>query len=358
MGPNGSGKSTLLKCIAGILPPTDGEIRTVGRLAALLELGAGFHPELTGRENVFLNASILGFSNRQIEQKFDDIVAFSELEQFIDNQVKHYSSGMYVRLGFAVAIHMDPEVLLVDEVLAVGDEAFQRKCMDRVRQFQREGRTIVLVTHNSDAVRQICDRAAVLDHGHLVMLGPPGDAVRVLRETLFAVGEGPPPEEAPSPEQAKRKPNFRVRLLGIELDHPGQAERPHLLPGEPLTMRVTFEARDAVDDAVFGIAIYDDEGREMYGTNSLSLGSGVGVAQGPGVAEFRIDAVPFLDGSFSVTIGVHNLDGGVVYDWWEEKARFQVVNPGRAVGRVDLPLEVHIRQEAVSGEPVPEEAGR
>ena len=168
LGHNGSGKSTLLKCIGGILQPNKGVIRTKGRLASLLELGAGFHPELTGRENVFLNASILGMSKRDIEGRFDDIVGFAELEQFIDQQVKHYSSGMYVRLGFAVATNVDPDVLLVDEVLAVGDESFQRKCLDRVRLFQKQGRTIVFVTHAADLVRQICDKATVLDHGELV----------------------------------------------------------------------------------------------------------------------------------------------------------------------------------------------
>src|ERR1700694_52006 len=163
LGHNGSGKSTLLKCIVGILQPSKGEIRSRGRMAALLELGAGFHPDLTGRENIFLNASILGISRKEIFTKLDDIVSFAELEPFIDNQVKYYSSGMYVRLGFAVAVNLDPDILIVDEVLAVGDEAFQRKCLDRVRQFQRDGKTIVFVTHAADSVRAICEKVAVLD---------------------------------------------------------------------------------------------------------------------------------------------------------------------------------------------------
>ncbi|MDQ1367747.1 MAG: type transport system ATP-binding protein, partial [Acidimicrobiaceae bacterium] len=178
LGRNGSGKSTLLKCVAGILQPTTGEIRTKGRVAALLELGAGFHPDLSGRENVFLNAALLGLSRREIELRFDEIVSFAEIEEHIDQQVKYYSSGMYVRLGFAVAVNMDPDILLVDEVLAVGDELFQRKCLDRVKQFQQEGRTIVFVTHSVDLVRQICDRVAVLDNGEMVACGLPGEAVR------------------------------------------------------------------------------------------------------------------------------------------------------------------------------------
>src|SRR5665213_1511956 len=165
VGHNGSGKSTLLKCICGVLKPTSGEIRLRGSLAALLELGAGFQPELSGRDNIFLNGSLLGLPRSEIEKRFDEIVAFAELEQFIDNQVKYYSSGMYVRLGFAVAVNVEPDVLLVDEVLAVGDERFQQKCLDRVHEFQNEGRTIVVVSHAPDLLRQICDEIIVLDHG-------------------------------------------------------------------------------------------------------------------------------------------------------------------------------------------------
>src|SRR4051794_23983703 len=217
LGHNGSGKSTLLKCIAGILQPTSGEIRSVGRLAALLELGAGFHPDLTGRENVYLNASLLGLHRRDVERKFDEIVAFAELEQFIDNQVKYYSSGMYVRLGFAVAVNMEPDVLLVDEVLAVGDEAFQRKCMDRVKQFQREGRTIVFVTHDAERVRQICERAIVLEDGRIVAEGKPGEAIRTLRETLFETGElaGEGVGGDEDPNAPARRRNLRVRIQSV-----------------------------------------------------------------------------------------------------------------------------------------------
>src|SRR5438034_11110795 len=185
LGPNGSGKTTLLKIVAGILRPTEGSVTARGRIASLLALGAGFHNELTGRENVYLNASLMGMTRAETNRRFDDIVRFAELEDFIDNQVKFYSSGMYVRLGFAVAVNVDPQILLVDEVLAVGDEGFQRKCLDRIRQFQREGRTIVFVTHAADLVRQICDQAAVLDHGHLVAVGTPGEAVRSYREHLL-----------------------------------------------------------------------------------------------------------------------------------------------------------------------------
>lgn len=181
IGANGSGKSTLLKVIGGIIQPTGGTVRRRGQLAALLELGAGFHPDLTGRENVFLNGAILGLSQKQIEGYFDSIVDFSEIRDFIDTQVKFYSSGMYVRLAFAIAIHVDPDILLVDEVLAVGDEPFQKKCMDKIKEFQQEGRTIVLVTHDLNTVQDMCDRAIVLSHGHVIFDGGAVEGVEALR---------------------------------------------------------------------------------------------------------------------------------------------------------------------------------
>ena len=194
IGPNGSGKTTLLKLVAGIIRPTAGRIETYGRIASLLELGAGFHPDLTGRENVYLNASILGLTRKETDRYFDAIVAFSELEPFIDTQVRHYSSGMYIRLGFAVAIHVDPQILIVDEVLAVGDESFQHKCLDRIRGFQAEGRTIVFVTHSLGTVTAICNRAYLLYRGDLTAEGDPRD---VVKSYLRRVGEGDTPLDAP-----------------------------------------------------------------------------------------------------------------------------------------------------------------
>src|SRR5665213_3161489 len=185
VGHNGSGKSTLLKTICGVLKPTAGEIRLRGSLAALLELGAGFQTELSGRDNVYLYGSMLGFSRKMVDAIFDDVVAFSEIEQFIDTQVKFYSSGMYVRLAFAVAVNVDPDILVVDEVLAVGDERFQAKCIDRIRSFQDEGRSILFVTHNADQVRAICDRAIVLDGGHMIADGPTHESLRIFREHLM-----------------------------------------------------------------------------------------------------------------------------------------------------------------------------
>jgi ABC-2 type transport system ATP-binding protein len=184
IGANGAGKSTLLKVLSGIVQPTTGSVEVRGRVASLLELGAGFTGELSGRDNVYLNAALLGLSRREVDRLFDDIVAFAELEDFIDNEVKHYSSGMYVRLGFAVAVHVDPDVLLVDEVLAVGDEKFQRKCLDKIESFQRAGKTILFVTHSLDLVENLCTRGIVLDHGNVIYDGEAGHAAGTLRGVL------------------------------------------------------------------------------------------------------------------------------------------------------------------------------
>jgi ABC-2 type transport system ATP-binding protein len=333
LGHNGSGKSTLLKCIAGILQPTHGEIRTVGRIAALLELGAGFHPELTGRENVFLNGSILGLSQREIERRFDEIVGFAELEDHIDRQVRHYSSGMYVRLGFAVAVNVDPDILLVDEVLAVGDEAFQRKCLNRVRQFQREGRTIIVVTHVPDLVRQVCDAAAVLDHGRLVFHGPPGEAVRSFREHLLG-GAGP--------SATRAVVDMGVHITGVELEHPRHGETGYLLPGDPLTVRVSYDVEHEVEDVAFSMAVYDNQGRLLFGASTDRLGKTVPRLSGRGEVVFSIPHMPLLDGTYPLTFGITSAGGGVVYDWREQRESFEVMNPSGVEGLVDVPLDVDV----------------
>ncbi len=368
LGHNGSGKSTLLKCIAGILQPTSGEIRTVGRMAALLELGAGFHPDLSGRENVFLNASLLGVSRREVGRKFDDIVSFAELEAHIDQQVKYYSSGMYVRLGFAVAVNMDPEVLLVDEVLAVGDELFQRKCLDRIRQFQREGRTIIFVTHSVDQVRQICDRAVVLDQGEMVACGEPGPAIRTYREHLLrrqqydhlqqlgladesdeTEAEGssePEPDGTPVNvfgQEAKR--NLQVRISSVKFDFPECDRRPYLVSGDPLTISIAYQSTRPVDDLVVGVAVYDMEGRLLFGWNTDTMGVSLGRVDGRGEISFSIASLPLLDGTYPVTVGIHSSDHATVYDWREQRERFEVMSTSRSSGVLELKEDVRVERE-------------
>src|SRR6478672_12288100 len=268
IGPNGSGKSTLLKLIGGILQPTSGTVEHRGRLAALLELGAGFHPDLTGRENVFLNASILGLSRKQTTTFFDAIVAFSGIEPFIDTQVKFYSSGMYVRLAFAVAVHVDPDVLLVDEVLAVGDEPFQRKCMDRIRSFQDEGRTIILVTHGLDQVADVCDRAVVLEHGLVKADDVPAVALRVLRSDFDHIRAD---ELSRANVEHGEEPEPVVKVNSIEAYVDGQPVQT-VQPGQPMTVRVTLEARKRLEDWILGMGFDSATGQVIYGTNSKLMG--------------------------------------------------------------------------------------
>lgn len=338
LGHNGSGKSTLLKCIAGILRPTSGRISKVGRTAALLELGSGFHPDLTGRENVFLNSSIIGLTRRDTERIFDEIVEFAELEQFIDLPVKHYSSGMYARLAFAVAVNVQPEVLLIDEVLAVGDEAFQRKCLDRIKHFQREGRTILLVTHAADLVRQICDRAAVLDHGRLVSVGGPGEAVLAFRDTLLKRGIEIPGELLDGPEGQHTN---RVRITGVCVEY-AEPSRRHMLPGEPLRIRMQYDAAERVTDVVFAINIHDQNGNLLLGTNTDFLEADPGGVKGPGEVVFELDQVPLMGGIYEVSLGVHTHDGGNEYDHRAGKDVIEVLGAGRTAGLVSFPIRAKV----------------
>jgi ABC-2 type transport system ATP-binding protein len=337
LGHNGSGKSTLLKCIAGILRPTSGEIVTRGRVAALLELGAGFQAELTGRENVYLNGAILGMSRKELARRFDDIVGFAEIDQFIDTQVRFYSSGMYIRLGFAIAVNVEPDILLVDEVLAVGDESFQRKCLDRVEQFQREGRTIVVVSHAPDLVRRICQSATVLDHGHVVASGDPDEAVKVFREHLRMAPPRARPGEPPPVDD-------RVRFTDVEFRHPGQPERAYLHPGEPLSIVAHFEVDAPVDDPVFTLMIYDDEGRMLHGSSTASESVTTGHFDAPGEIVFEFEQIPLLDGEYAVTLCVTSSDGAYIYDWHEQRYRFEVRDPKRSFGSVEFPVQISVER--------------
>ncbi len=332
VGPNGSGKSTLLKTIGGILQPTSGSVRLRGRLAALLELGAGFHPDLTGRENVYLNAAILGLSREQTDKHFDAIVDFSGIEQFIDTQVKFYSSGMYVRLAFAVAVHVDPDVLLVDEVLAVGDEPFQRKCLDRIRAFQQEGRTIVLVTHSLETVSDLCDRAIVLNHGTVLRDGEPGEALRALRDTFeenrreelerhVADGTG-----APSGVMA------RVDGAGLLRD---ERDVTVVQAGDPLTVRVHVSSLAPLDGWAASFWVESTTGQQIYTTSSARLGVDLPTLHGGASFDFEIPSVALGDGSYSIGAALSD-SAGVELHRLPNAARLEVTTDGHESGFVRL----------------------
>ena len=328
LGHNGSGKSTLLKCIAGILTPTAGEVRVRGRLTSLLELGAGFHPDLTGRDNVYINAAFYGMGKRDIDRAFDDIVDFAELAQFIDEPVKHYSSGMYVRLGFAVAVNLDPDVLLVDEVLAVGDEAFQVKCISRIQQFQAEGRTIVFVTHDAETVRGICDRAIVLDHGHLVLDGEPGKAIRVFREHLVGHLDGDTVR------------NGAGAIGRVRIRHAKEAVRRHLLPGESVTVEVELRATTRLEQPVLDIEIGDRFGRRIYHVDTDGLGRSLAPLAGERTVRIDIADIRLLDGQFPISLKLSDRHTGAVIDWREAATSFEVQNDGRADGTVAFDVTI------------------
>jgi len=333
IGHNGSGKTTLLKCIAGILRPTSGRVLQRGRLAALLELGAGFHPELTGRENVYLNASFLGLSRKETDEVYDAIVDFAEIEDFMDNQVKFYSSGMLVRLGFAVAVHVDPEVLLVDEVLAVGDEAFQAKCIARVREFQREGRTIVLVTHALDTVREICDRAAMLHHGDLHALGRPDDVVREMRYVLLGVTD-----PGFVPEQGTREAEIaEVQLVRAD----GKGEGPVRI-GDPITIAIDVRMNEHVDDLDVDFAVLDGAtNHPVLEARTSRAGIDLGRFDKKRVS-FKIPAFPYAAGKYWVTIGLSDHRTGHLYHVQTQRYLFEAVDAPRVQERVEVPVEVEV----------------
>ncbi|MEN0021658.1 MAG: ABC transporter ATP-binding protein [Microbacterium sp.] len=291
LGKNGSGKSTLLKLIGGIVAPTTGTVEGRGRMAALLELGAGFHPDLSGRENVYLNAAILGLSREQIDERFDAILEFSGIGDFIDTAVKFYSSGMYVRLAFAVAVHTDPDVLLVDEVLAVGDEAFQRKCMDRIHQFRNEGRTIILVSHSAQQVQELCDRGILLHHGKMVFDGDINGAVDGLRDVLDdrEVGEAPP-EETVHPIQVK----------GIELlDDAGSAVK-EIVTGTPFTIRVHVDALRPIERWEIGFSMDTPLGQMVMASNTEILRVTLDPIDGATHVDLRVAQSGFGPGDYFI----------------------------------------------------------
>lgn len=279
VGHNGSGKSTLLKVVGGILQPTTGNVRRRGRMAALLELGAGFHPDLTGRENVYLNSAILGLSKRETDRCFDAIVDFSGIEEFIDSQVKFYSSGMYVRLAFAVAVHVDPDLLLVDEVLAVGDEPFQRKCMDKIAEFQREGRTIVLVSHSSEQVGMLCDRVVVLNHGKMIHDGNVAEGIRVLREGY----EKDRVEHLHStPEEVVKSAEIR----GIEPKALDRGANGAIRSHSDLTLSFRYQLNNPSSPLVAGLSIESPTGQVAYSLDTEMLGLEIPRLQGLHTLDF------------------------------------------------------------------------
>jgi ABC-type polysaccharide/polyol phosphate transport system ATPase subunit len=319
VGENGSGKSTLLKCIARILRPDAGKIRTRGKMAALLELGSGFHPELSGRENVFLNGSILGLSKRDLTARFDDIVGFAGLERFIDQPVKNYSSGMYVRLGFSVAINVDPDVLLVDEVLAVGDAVFQRRCNEKFADFRRAGKTVVIVSHASEAMRTMCDKVAWLQDGRVVGEGRPEEVV----DDYVDQGHEDRVEVAADVAQS-RWGSGEVRLTSVQLVDAGGREVTHPSTGDAVTFRLRYRAERAVSKPVFGLALETLDGTWLWAHHTRDAGFVPDEISGEGMIDLRVPRLMLQAGTYDLSASVVDYTTTHQYDYLRRCLRFDV----------------------------------
>jgi ABC-type polysaccharide/polyol phosphate transport system ATPase subunit len=332
IGQNGSGKSTLLKLLAGILPPHGGTIEIGGTVASMLELGAGFHPDFTGRENVYMNASIHNLSEREVDERFDDIVAFAELEDFIDMPVRTYSSGMQMRLAFAIASHVNPDVLLLDEVLAVGDEAFQRRCFGRIFDFRRRGGTLVFVSHDPASVERVCDRAILLVGGEMAAEGDTQDVLAVYHR-LLAGGEGP---ERDAPAEGSREWGTRevsiasARLLGPE------GPTSNFLSGGRLTIEMELAPTRRLGTPTCGIAIHTVDGTPIYATNTLMDSFAIDEIVGPTRVTFTIDPLHLHEGRFAVSVAVTSDDVSEVYHWLDRWLEFSVFQRRTGTGPVDL----------------------
>jgi lipopolysaccharide transport system ATP-binding protein len=337
IGRNGSGKSTVLKLAARILQASSGQVAVKGRISALLELGAGFHPDLTGRENIYLNGSVLGLSKTELENRFDDIVAFSELEEFIDMPVKHYSSGMYMRLGFSVAVHVDPNILIVDEILAVGDYAFQMKCLERIRDLQRGGVTIVMVSHQLQTIRNLCSHAIWMDHGQIAASGQVGPVLDryldhfQLRRDSTAL--------APEAADFQRWGTGEIEITGVRfLDAAGQPRR-EFVTGEPLAVELSYLAHEPIEDPEFGLAIHRQDGTHIAGPNTREAGLALGTVSGRGIVRLTLDALPLAPALYRLSAAIHDTHLPRAFDFHQEAYSFRVTSEeGRQVhGLVSLP---------------------
>ncbi len=319
IGENGSGKSTLLKCMARILRPDAGTISSSGKVSALLELGAGFHPELSGRENVFLNGAILGLSKRQLSSRFDEIVDFAGIERFIDTPVKNYSSGMYVRLGFSVAINVDPDILLIDEVLAVGDAEFQRKCTEKIADMHAAGKTIVLVSHSLPSVRAICDQVVLLEHGKIRAMGAPGEIIDEYLSDAYA--------DSTTILGVARAGSGEVRVESVDLIDAGGNTVDHVRTGDAVRLRFHYRAQVPIDEIIIGMALHTLSGIEVSATSTRRAGLVCAQVDGGGFVDLEIPRLLLVPGAYRLTTGVADRTNTHMYDSAQNLFRFEV-EPG------------------------------
>ena len=331
VGRNGSGKTTLLRLISGIIKPTSGTVDVAGRVGSLLELGAGFHPDLTGRENVFLNGSIYGLKRAYLREQLDEIVAFAGLEEFIELPVRTYSSGMYMRLGFAIAAHIDADVLLLDEVFAVGDEQFQRKCFGKIFEFKQRGGTIVFVSHDASAVERLCERAILLRDGLVAFDGPTHDAI--VRYRQFLAGDRDPAERGAG---LKEWGSGEARIEGVELLGPEGAPRTQFLAGETLTLRLRITAPGPLPAPRLSYELRDSSGLLVSGGGQSTAELGWDADTTELAARFDVENLPLADGRFHVRLGLSDDAGAQLYHWLDDALVFVVYPGGEDRGVVRL----------------------
>jgi ABC-type polysaccharide/polyol phosphate transport system ATPase subunit len=338
IGPNGAGKSTLLKVIARVLRPTRGRVRLYGRVAPLLELGAGFDAELTGRENIYLNGTLLGFTRLQMDQKFDWIVQFSGLEDFINAPLRTYSTGMYARLGFSVATAERPEILIVDEILGVGDSEFQTKSFERIQSFQASGTTILLVSHSLDRVREVCSRAMWLDRGKIISLGAADTVVsqymehgkekeaQQLSAQRGVPGDGYQPSEAPTRWGSRKIEIQQVSIVGASGEEQNIFET-----GQALILQIDYVAHQPVDSPLFGMAIHRQDGAHITGPNTGLSGFDLGTLSGPGRVTFTVPSLPLLEGLYHISVAVVSHNDDETFDFHDRQYPFRVLNQGKVI---------------------------
>jgi ABC-type polysaccharide/polyol phosphate transport system ATPase subunit len=340
IGRNGAGKSTLLKLLSRITTPTEGEITVNGRLAALIELGSGFHPELTGRENVFLSGSLLGMRRQEIALKLERIIAFSGVGAFIDTPVKWYSSGMYVRLGFSIAAHLEPDILLVDEVLAVGDASFQLQCLDRLNELRRNGTTMLFISHDLVAIEQLCDRVVMMEAGRLAASGVPRDVVGTYQATEARAEVA---AAADALEPSRRGAAIEAISFHDDSGHEVRATR----TGSPLVTRVAYRADRSIADAVIEVFYYARDGRTLFFQHTTALSEGeLTLHPGTGVVEFVTPGIGLQPGIYAIGATIRERAGACTLDWFYGRTVLYV-EPGRSVrGYFYAPHEWHVVQPA------------
>ncbi len=319
IGSNGSGKSTLLKCLAGILSPDKGSVSCNGRMAALLELGAGFHPDLSGRENIYLNGAILGMTRSEIDRKLEEIIDFSGLDKFVDTPVKNYSSGMVVRLGFAIATNVDPEILIIDEVLAVGDESFQHRCHEKIETFRQEGRTIILVSHGLMQVAQLCSTVAWLEKGVIQEIGPSYEVIGKYS------GQSHDAEPKVEGEIGERWGSHEAEITRAEFIDADGAPVHVLKTGEPISLQIDYTAHMPIKEPVFGIRITHLHGTNVWGSNTKRMGFQPATLNNSGTITLNIPDLPILAGTYDLTVALTDQHETYEYDHWERRVRFDVV---------------------------------